>query len=303
MLGRRVLVAGLARNVADGFEKNFQIIVSAMSVFDDVRYFVVESDSSDSTLEVLERVKQSLPSFDFVSLGELCERLPNRIDRLVYCRNAYLKYFFQHRDEFDYLIVADLDGVNNGLSGASLASLWSEDLEWDGVFANQSSLYYDIWALRHDYWCPGDCWSNFRFLKGVGHSDEKALWDAVFSKMIRIPTNHSWIPVRSAFGGLGIYKASTFPNEYYRGYDDNGNEICEHVGLHLSKGFYGKKLFINPNLVNGGLNDHAKKALLRTRIKARLKKIERKIKILRDRMGVPFSVGWVKRSLKKLLKK
>ena len=299
MLGGKVLVVGLARNVADDFEKNFRVLSSAVSIFDDVRYYVVESDSSDDTLEVFSRIKQNSPSFDFTSLGGLSRQLPNRIDRLVHCRNAYLKYFFEHRDEFDYLIVADLDGVNDGLSAASLASVWSGDVEWDAVFANQSSLYYDIWALRHDYWCPGDCWSNFRFLKEVGHSDEKALWDAVFSKMIRIPTNHSWIRVRSAFGGLGIYKASTFPDEYYSCYDEHGNEVCDHVGLHLSRGFNDKKLFINPALINGGLNGHSEKALLRNRIKRRLQKAEKKFRNFRDLLGIGLKFGKLKRSLKK----
>ena len=299
MLGGKVLVVGLARNVADDFEKNFRVLSSAVSIFDDVRYYVVESDSSDNTLEVFSRIKQNSPSFDFTSLGCLSKQLPNRIDRLVHCRNTYLKYFFEHRDEFDYLIVADLDGVNDGLSAASLASVWSENVEWDAVFANQSSLYYDIWALRHDYWCPGDCWSNFRFLKEVGHSDEKALWDAVFSKMIRIPTNHSWIRVRSAFGGLGIYKASTFPDEYYSCYDEHGNEVCDHVGLHLSIGFHDKKLFINPALINGGLNGHSEKALLRNRIKRRLQKAEKKFRNFRDLLGIGLKFGKLKRSLKK----
>lgn len=299
MLGGKVLVVGLARNVGDDFEKNFSVLSSAVSIFDDVRYYVVESDSSDNTLEVFSRIKQNSPSFDFTSLGSLSEQLPNRIDRLVHCRNTYLKYFFEHRDEFDYLIVADLDGVNDGLSAASLASVWSGDVEWDAVFANQSSLYYDVWALRHDYWCPGDCWSNFRFLKEVGHSDERALWDAVFSKMIRIPTNHSWIRVRSAFGGLGIYKASTFPDEYYSCYDEHGNEVCDHVGLHLSIGFHDKKLFINPALINGGLNGHSEKAFLRNRIKRRLQKAEKKIRHFRDRLGIGLRFGQLKRRIKK----
>ena len=299
MVGGKVLVVGLARNVADDFEENFKVLTSAMSIFDDVSYYVVESDSSDNTLQVFDRINGALPSFEFASLGNLSADLPNRIDRLVHCRNAYLEYFFERRDEFDYLIVADLDGVNDGLSAASLASIWSVDMEWDGVFANQSSLYYDIWALRHEYWSPGDCWSNFRFLKGVGLSDERALWDAVFSKMIQIPIEHPWIRVRSAFGGLGIYKASTFPEEYYSCYDKNGNEVCDHVGLHLSKGFEDKKLFINPALINGGLNGHSEKALLRNRIKRRLQKVEKKARNLRDRLGIGLKFGQIKRRLKK----
>ena len=295
----KALVAGLARNVANVFEKNFEALSSAMSVFDSVCYYVVESDSSDNTLEIFRSIKLKSPNFDFVSLDNLSDQLPNRVNRIVHCRNAYLDYFFEHRDQFDYLIVADLDGVNESLSASALSSVWSKGVEWDGVFANQSSLYYDIWALRHDAWCPGDCWQNYRFLMGIGHSEEQALWEAVFSKMIKIPRDHNWISVRSAFGGLGIYKAASFPNEYYSCYDDTGVEVCEHVNLHLSPGFQNKKLFINPALINGGLNGHSEKALLRSRIKRRLQKAEKKLRHFRDRLGIGLKFGHLKRRIKK----
>ena len=209
MVGGKVLVVGLARNVAVDFKNNFDVLSCALSVFDNVNYYVVESDSSDNTLEIFHSIRLKSPNFDFVSLGDLSDQLPNRLDRIVRCRNAYLDYFFKRRDQFDYLIVADLDGVNEGLSASALSSVWSQGVEWDGVFANQSSFYYDVWALRHDAWCPGDCWQNYRFLKGIGHSEERAVWEAVFSKMIHLTKHFPWISVRSAFGGLGILKASS----------------------------------------------------------------------------------------------
>ena len=299
MVYGKALVVGLARNVGNVFEKNFEALSSAMSVFDSVCYYVVESDSSDNTLEIFHLIKLKSPNFDFVSLGNLSDQLPNRVDRIVHCRNAYLDYFFEHRDKFDYLIVADLDGVNEGLSALALSSVWSKGIEWDGVFANQSSLYYDIWALRHDAWCPSDCWQNYRFLRELGLSEERALWDAVYSKMIHVPKDYSWIPVRSAFGGLGIYKASSFPQVYYSCYDENGVEVCEHVNLHCSSEFNDKKLFINPALINGGLNGHSEKALLRNRIKRRLQKFEKKARNLRDRLCIGLKFGQIKRRLKK----
>jgi len=299
MVYGKALVVGLARNVGNVFEKNFEALSSAMSVFDSVCYYVVESDSSDNTLEIFNSIKFKSPNFDFVSLGNLSDQLPNRVDRIVHCRNAYLDYFFEHRDKFDYLIVADLDGVNEGLSALALSSVWSKGIEWDGVFANQSSLYYDIWALRHDAWCPSDCWQNYRFLRELGLSEERALWDAVYSKMIHVPKDYSWIPVRSAFGGLGIYKASSFPQVYYSCYDEHGDEVCEHVNLHCSSEFNDKKLFINPALINGGLTGPSEKALLRNRIKRRLQKVEKKARNLRDRLGIGLKFGQIKRRLKK----
>ena len=295
----RGLVVGLVRDVAFDFEKNICILNEAFQDFQELFYYVVESDSSDETLHELERAKGYLNNFNYVSMGALSSKFPSRVERIMFCRNAYLEYFYSNRNSFDYLIIADLDGVNAGLTAQSVETCWSGELEWDGVFANQSSLYYDIWALRHDAWCPGDCWQNYRFLRGVGCSDERSLWDAVYSKMIHIPKDYMWIPVRSAFGGLGIYKASTFPEVYYSCYDERGGEVCEHVNLHCSPPFQNKKLFINPALINGGLNGHSEKALLRNRIKRRLQKAEKKLRNFRDRLGVGLKFGQLKRRLKK----
>ena len=105
--------------------------------------------------------------------------------------------------------------------------------------------------------------------------------------------------MRSAFGGLGIYRASTFPQVYYTCYDENGVEVCEHVNLHCSSEFKDKKLFINPALINGGLNGHSEKALLLNRIKRRLQKAEKKLRSIRDRLGIGLKFGQIKRRLKK----
>ena len=298
----RALLVGLIRNSEVDFEINFKKLMSAMSVFETTDVYIVESDSSDGTVSVLERISKNNPYFRYKSFGRIRDRLPNRLDRLVYCRNEYLRYFFKKRDRFDYLVVADLDGVNDGVTAESLESCWSTDCDWDAAFANQQELYYDIFALRHWCWCPGDCWSNYRFLKGLGLSDDRAVWDAVYSKMVNIPVDHDWIKVDSAFGGLGIYKAHKFPEERYSCYDVNGNEICDHVGLHLSEGFRGKRLYINPRLINGGLNGHSKKALLRNRVKVKLQRIERKYRKLRDNMGLNFRFSNVKNFLKSIFK-
>jgi hypothetical protein len=294
----RALVVGLARNIASSFEANIRVLAEAFSCFEELSFYLVESDSSDTTVEELARARDYIENFSYVSLGALVDKFPKRVERITFCRNSYLKYFLSKKADFDYLIVADMDGVNCGLTAESVASCWSTDLEWDAVFPNQSSLYYDIWALRHDAWCPGDCWKNYRFLKSVGQSDENALWQAVFSKMITIPIDYDWIPVRSAFGGLGIYKASSFPEAYYSCYDECGIEVCEHVNLHCSPGFNNRKLLINPALINGGLNGHSEKALLRNRIKRRLQKTEKKARNLRDRLGIGLKFGQIKRRLK-----
>jgi hypothetical protein len=74
--------------------------------------------------------------------------------------------------------------------------------------------------------------------------------------MIKIPPLSEWIHVESAFGGFGIYKMESIKNLKYSGVNDTGLPICEHVPLNLDIGRAGGKLFINPRLLNCGVNDH-----------------------------------------------
>ena len=295
----RALVVGIVRNVELTFEKDFFALSKALSFFDRVNYYVIESDSSDCTIDVLKKIKLRNINFEYKSLGDLKKNLiEDRIERITYCRNKYLDYFFDNRKNFDYLVVADMDGVNIHITKEAVLSSFSVDVNWDAVFANQSALYYDIWALRQDGWCPADCWENYEFLKKMKFSDRRARWDAIYSKMIKVPEDAGWISVRSAFGGLGIYNANSFPNEYYSCKDKYGNQICEHVGLHLSSGFANAKMYINPKMINGGLNGHSEKALLRKRLVVEFKKVEKTIRNFKNSTGIRLSFGSIKRKFR-----
>jgi hypothetical protein len=71
---------------------------------------------------------------------------------------------------------------------------------------------------------------------------------------IKFPLLKGWLPVDSAFGGIGIYKTSSFKHASYFGFS-NGHEICEHVGFHQMAREVGMKLYINPKFtVNSEFN-------------------------------------------------
>ena len=151
-----------------------------------------------------------------------------------------------------------MDGVNSELTAAAVKSCWTLTEDWDACFANQSKVYYDIWALRHKTWCPNDCWQTYSFLLNNGVGTFAALQAAVYSRMISINRNKNPIEVDSAFGGLGIYKKSAIMSSTYIGLDDNEEEFCEHVHLHTIMRGKGLKLYIVPSLINCGWNEHSK---------------------------------------------
>lgn len=250
-------VVGLVRNGAATVGTAVHKLAAALPVRARVHWMVIESDSTDTTIDVLEGLRREVPGFDFRSLGALAGRHPKRTDRIAQCRNAGLEWFEQLRSggaQVPYLVMADLDGVNDGLTAEAFASCWQRD-DWDACMANQAGRYYDLWALRHPAWCPGDCWQEADFLTAHGVPRDRAIAAAVYPRMLTIAPDSAWIEVDSAFGGLAIYRAEAIAGHRYRGLTPEGDEICEHVPLHQAMRAQGARLFLNPRLLNGSAGD------------------------------------------------
>lgn len=254
------LIVGLVRDCASTVGKDLEKIQKSFRDAGEVSFFLVESDSSDNTVAILESVKQQNFSIDYVSLGGLAGSYPKRTDRIAFCRNRCLEEIVRPKyRNVDYVVVADFDGINNKLTPESVRSCWNRD-DWDVCCANQLGPYYDIWALRHDRWSPNDCWRTRSFLEEHGADRFIAAVSAVYSRMITINIDSDWIEVDSAFGGLAIYKRRCFGSVYYVGLDDDGEEVCEHVSIHRQIRETGGRIFINPALINAGVVEHARSA-------------------------------------------
>lgn len=251
-------VVGLARNCASTLAADVQRIEAAIEGVGATRWFVVESDSSDATVEVLQRLSDDIPFLRFASLGALQTRFPNRTERLAFCRNHYLDVLRSNPDFMvvDYVVVADFDGLNVKINDKAMTSSWVRD-DWDMCAANQDGPYYDVWALRHKYWNPSDCWGHVKFLNRFRDNHYRNLKEAVYSKMLTIPSDSPWIEVDSAFGGLAIYKRSSIGRARYSGRDTSGELVCEHVPFHESMKSNGARLYINPRLINAGYTEHS----------------------------------------------
>jgi hypothetical protein len=267
-----ILIVGLARNCAGVICSEVQKISDAFSNAKSVRWLIIESDSSDRTTDILKSMRKNL-SLHFISLGKLRETLHKRTERIAKCRNKYIEEI-RDNDEYaliDFVVVADLDGINCKLTLESVMSCWEMEEDWDACFANQRKGYYDIWALRHEIWSPNDCWNAFKFLVQNGKNHFDALNSAVYSKMIIIQESIKPIKVKSAFGGLGIYKKSLFLKSNYCGLDADGSEKCEHVSFHEALHDQGYKLYINPKFINCDWNEHNKKLKLSSKARARMR--------------------------------
>jgi hypothetical protein len=255
----RMLILGTARDCEDTIRKDVFRLCASLGWCQTLNWFVVESDSSDGTVRELQSIANSVPGFRYASLGNLRESFAKRTQRLAYCRNLCLDQLWSNSlySDVNYVMIADLDGTNELVTEAGSQSCWMRS-GWGVCTANQRGPYYDIWALRHHEWNPGDCWRQYRFLVKHGIAHTNAVWAAVYHKMIKIDEMEDWIEVDSAFGGLAVYRREVLNGLSYIGLDEAGHEICEHVSLNAQIKANGHRIFINPRLINAGVTPATK---------------------------------------------
>jgi hypothetical protein len=273
-MNKKILLVGTVSNVAKTIEKELKVVLKALSVFDSVQVFLVESDSTDETVKILEKLALQNRNFEFIALGKLKNKYPNRIARIAYCRNVYIKHIRDNNtiSKWDYVAVADLDGMNFKLRKKGIQSCIETNTDWDGVMANQRFGYYDVYALRAKHWVEEDCFDGLRkyidkklvptnnkkrvynFIRNYIISD-RARHKFIYSKMKRIKKNDPWISVNSAFGGFAIYKPWVFLDFDYVAMS-RGYTVSEHVDFHEKTAVAGSRYFINPYIINSNINEY-----------------------------------------------
>lgn len=250
-----ILICGTARNIEKTLLNDYNIISASFSIAKAVHWLIIESDSSDDTLDLLSNLKATNHNFHYISLGNLSKEITSRVERICFCRNIYLAEL-QKPNNISYLVVADLDGTNSLLTKEAVLTCWSRN-DWDVCTANQDGPYYDIYALRHPSWQSNDCLQEYEFLSAFSKNVKQVKFASIYSKMITIPANSEWIEVDSAFGGLAIYKTHLLKGLCYDYADSNGKTTCEHVALHKKIRERGGRILINPKLINCKLNEHS----------------------------------------------
>lgn len=267
-----ILITGLVRNGAHSIEQEVRQLLGATSCFRRAEVLIIESDSTDDTITRLASMVARSDRLRFVSLGQLEPGLPRRTERLAHCRNAYVDAV--RRDprysDIDYVLVSDLDGMNDLLDGRAIESCFRLQEDWGVLTANQDGPYYDIWALRHPDWSPDDCLRLLARLEPlVGHETARDI--AVYSRQIRISRASRPIAVQSAFGGLALYTRQALLDGGYEGLDADGAEICEHVPHHARIRAAGHGIYVNPRLINTGWTIHTRNKQIRRIVKSAIK--------------------------------
>jgi hypothetical protein len=266
----KIVFVGLARDASKYLRRSLSNIERVGSLASDVGYIIIENDSIDETKKILSDWGASRLNFSLITLDGL-GMLPIRTLRLEYLRNICIEYIKTSElfRTYTHMMILDLDDSNaftidiNSIA-ASIKFL-DEDHSRAAIFANQIGHYYDLWALRHDDLCPLDAWEEvFDYTLAHNVSDEVAFENTFKNRIFSLDKGMPPLEVRSAFGGLGVYKMQYIlknPNPYLGskikliGVGSNMKvsrwQVCEHV--HFNEGItnLGGKLFINPQMING----------------------------------------------------
>ena len=257
---RRAIFVGLARNCAWFLPTVLQNIERLAGLYRESAVVIVENDSDDCTKSILRSWLATQPNGTLIELDGLVAREPIRTQRIAVARNAAMEYIRTSRmGAWDHLVVLDLDDVNSAPISCDKFDEAANFLESTpvaaGIFANQLTAYYDIWALRSSGWCNADCWKQVA-AKPKWLDTKLAKTIFVHARQVAIPEQSQPIRVKSAFGGLAIYKLSATADCKYYGLDADGMEVCEHVGFNEQISAGGRELFIYPGLLNQASNAH-----------------------------------------------
>jgi len=262
---------GTVCNVEKKLISDLSTLERAIGQLGKLEIFLVESDSTDATVATLQNLSTRKSGFGFKSFGNLKPRFPKRTERIRFCRNAYVDYIQTHlkQRKWDYVIVADLDGMNSAITKKRIINSIKREKDWDVCFANQTLGYYDLYALRADNWVQRDCFYELKemqeasaFLKQYRNSFLDFLsaflhFDRMRSKVIYKQMKRlkgDLVPVNSAFGGFAIYKPEVFQKFNYAKSNSVEESECEHLDLHYKCLQHGFRLVIDPKLINNHVN-------------------------------------------------
>ena len=244
LLGRQtaaqssVVFVGMARSIESVLPFSIERIQEMGKLFRSWHAVVVENDSTDATKDILHAWQAADPARVRVSCTDygrphLHGWEAERVERYAQYRNEGRTMAQEIAPDANYVIVLDLDAWGGYSQDGVLNSIyWLETILTAGAMASVSlfqiqdqlgtlhTCHYDQFAFRWESWT---------------HRIRE--W---FTRWIP-PIGSPPMLVKSAFGGLCVYKAAPFFASHY--FSHQGD--IEHAGLHKSLKANGYEVFLN----------------------------------------------------------
>lgn len=248
-------VCGLVRNAAVNLQANLNRLEELRPFCKDMKIFIVENDSTDNTVEVLETYQATKPNV-FIDSRTLHQDpfksgpfSMHRITLMSKYRNIYLEKL-KEWPETDFVLILDFD-IYHFDPGALLNAMQTRR-DWDKLSAFGSNYVdYHLFPVFYDIFAYMDH-SNQGLLKHyfTDFSRFRILQRELYLKM---KNSNDLVPVMSNFNGLAIYRyAAVTCGAVYAPEACNMEGIesyCEHAVFHkelIQNSF--DRLYIDPKL-------------------------------------------------------
>lgn len=271
-----IIVSGIAKNIKpDMVHAVVSKIQKLGQHFQQFHMVIYENNSQPSSRKAWEQALITLnrtTSFTFVSEAmteqEFFSTTKSRTERIADARNEMMKIIHEPRfqNQYEYLIVTDLDGVCHGsqvMSKGYDPYIFQQAIEqfqgqWDALSFRASPVsflmtkpinfpehlllvpslnwgfpfsfsfqYFDRWAFREENVMPFNSESLLGSLNPIKTPEDMEHWIEALDPTILTP-------VMSAFMMLSIYRMNITTNIEYSAIDASGTMDCEHVAFHKS---------------------------------------------------------------------
>ena len=261
MYNYSVVVCGLTKDSEEYILNHLGKLQRMEEVFKEFHFVVYENDSSDDTLSKLELFKSNHENFNFISEKNVPGRVTgwdhgrHRIAVIAHGRNTLLDYVESNFQNYDFMIMVDLDDIVSRFRVHQLTHLFGQTDHWDALTANTYGYrdYYDLWALRfhrrQDPIARGS-WEDSYCANHNCHEDFRKFVKCIKGEMkIKIPRKTKLIPVLSAFGGFAIYRMEKIKGCRFNSIF-NGGLDCDPVAFHNDmREKHDAKIFICPQFL------------------------------------------------------
>ncbi len=253
-----VVFGGCARDCEKYLPKVMRNIDTFSSCFNTSYKIIVENGSKDGTKDLL---KKFVKDNDYLLIREDLSEYPYRGKRLENARNLIIDTIKENKPLRDCDLFVALDFDDRNIEKIEIENFEKAinfliaDKKIAGVFANQIGTYYDMWGLIDDKYCKSDFWAEtLREIAKKINPNEKISSDLMAylqsdldKKKLNFGQNLEPIKVKSAYGGLGIYKIDKVIENKRKYKGDQIVEIVFKDGT-KKKVFYQKNEIVNFNL-------------------------------------------------------
>lgn len=244
-----IYFAGLARNCEESLSANLDSILDICCRFsesDSCQIWVAENDSDDGTRELLKSYNDDYDEINLVLLDDVHECFPERVSRLAYLRETLFTRVKEaaadpgNRSTTQLYIPIDLDSnIAESIDPEQFMSECRRIAKGraNAIFPISNPYYYDTFALRADGWVENDPFAEIDKKRNVyGTLLSKIIFIYSKQKSAEQLKSEGRIPVRSAFGGVGIYDFAEIVENSYTVEDEGGfpSGTCEHVSFNES---------------------------------------------------------------------